>query len=463
MPVCEFGSCSVSACFNLFGEQKARFCRMHKTNEMINIVDKLCEICNVKRALYNYKGKSGGIYCLDHIVEGMVNVKGKRCAYKGLLGNEICYTAPIYNYDGQLKGLYCIEHKMENMINVTGKRCSNNDCKSIAQFNFDGNISGKYCSQHKEDGMIDIKHKRCEYENCMNQPSYKFEKDSSCKFCSKHKLEGMVNGKHSMCKMENCNKSAGYNYIGIKTPLYCVEHKKENMIDVKHHFCLEKDCDKRPIFNFEGCKKGIYCTIHKKDKMIDVLSPICISEWCYNYANRRYDMYCVNCYIHLFPEKQISRNYKTKEGAVVEYIKKSFDKTWNYDKRIFDGCSKRRPDLLVDMGTHVVIIEIDENQHISYDCSCENKRLMEISQDVGHRPIVFIRFNPDDYIDLNGKKIKSCWTPNNKTHILYVPKTKEVEWNHRLDVLKNQIQYWLDNKTDKTIEIVQLFYDKMFI
>jgi hypothetical protein len=88
---------------------------------------------------------------------------------------------------------------------------------------------------------------------------------------------------------------------------------------------------------------------------------------------------------------------------------------------------------------------------------------MEISQDVGHRPIVFIRFNPDDYIDLNGKKIKSCWTPNKKTQILYVPKTKEVEWNHRLDVLKNQIQYWLDNKTDKTIEIVQLFYDKMFI
>jgi hypothetical protein len=47
-------------------------------------------------------------------------------------------------------------------------------------------------------------------------------------------------------------------------------------------------------------------------------------------------------------------------------------------------------------------IEIDENQHVAYDCSCENKRIMELSQDVGHRPIVFIRFNPDGYKDHKG-------------------------------------------------------------
>jgi hypothetical protein len=80
MPVCDFENCSVYACFNLFGEPKGRFCKIHKTIDMINIVDKLCQTCNSKRALYNYKGKSGGIsggiYCLDHMLEGMVNVKG---------------------------------------------------------------------------------------------------------------------------------------------------------------------------------------------------------------------------------------------------------------------------------------------------------------------------------------------------------------------------------------------------
>ena len=66
-----------------------------------------------------------------------------------------------------------------------------------------------------------------------------------------------------------------------------------------------------------------------------------------------------------------------------------------HDKRVEGGCSKRRPDLLLDLGSHIIIVEIDKNKHNDYDCMCEHKRLMEISMDLSHRPIVFIRFNPD--------------------------------------------------------------------
>jgi hypothetical protein len=34
------------------------------------------------------------------------------------------------------------------------------------------------------------------------------------------------------------------------------------------------------------------------------------------------------------------------------------------------------------MGSHIIIVEIDENKHTDYDCSCENKRLMELSKDL---------------------------------------------------------------------------------
>jgi hypothetical protein len=131
--------------------------------------------------------------------------------------------------------------------------------------------------------------------------------------------------------------------------------------------------------------------------------------------------------------------------------------SWVIDKKITDGCSKRRPDLLLDMGSHIIIVEIDENKHTDYDCSCENKRLMEISQDLQHRSIIFIRFNPDDYINQNGVLIKSCWKLN-KLGIMQIIKTKEKEWIDRLDCLTQQIQYWIDNPTKKTIEIVELFY-----
>lgn len=82
---------------------------------------------------------------------------------------------------------------------------------------------------------------------------------------------------------------------------------------------------------------------------------------------------------------------------------------------------------------------------------------MQISQDTGHRPIIFIRFNPDSYI-LNGNNITSCWKIN-KMGICVIKKTKYYEWCMRLQSLCNQIQYWLDNTTDKMINIIHLYYN----
>lgn len=82
---------------------------------------------------------------------------------------------------------------------------------------------------------------------------------------------------------------------------------------------------------------------------------------------------------------------------------------------------------------------------------------MQISQDTGHRPIIFIRFNPDSYI-LNGDNITSCWKIN-KLGICVIKNTKQDEWQFRLQNLCNKIQYWLDNKSDKIINIIHLYYN----
>ena len=89
---------------------------------------------------------------------------------------------------------------------------------------------------------------------------------------------------------------------------------------------------------------------------------------------------------------------------------------------------------------------------------------MELSQDVHHIPIIFIRFNPDEYFDKNGKIVTSCWG-NNKNGINVIKKSKINEWDTRLKTLEQQINYWLNpiNITDKTIEIIQLFYDENMV
>ena len=214
-------------------------------------------------------------------------------------------------------------------------------------------------------------------------------------------------------------------------------------------------------YNCRDCGSSSFCEHGKNKRRCKECggSNLCKTPLCETRYSKKYEGYCLRCFVHTYPDKPNARNYKTKEKTVVDEVLKSFPQfTWTADKKVQDGCSRRRPDMFMDMGSHAIIVEIDENQHTDYDCSCENKRLMEISQDIGHRPIVFIRFNPDQYIDESGTKVRSCFA-SDKTGMLIIAKTKEKEWNSRIESLKSQIQYWSENITNKTVEVIQLFFD----
>ena len=368
-----------------------------------------------------------------------------------------CNIRPTFNIEGQTKALYCSQHKKDGMINVKDKTCIHEGCKTQPNYNIKGQTKALYCSQHKKDGMIDVIHKTC--LECKKQPTYNIEGQTKSLYCATHKKDGMINVISKTCIHKGCKTRPIYNIEGETKALYCSQHKSEEMIDVKNKTCLE--CKKQPTYNIEGETKALYCATHKKDGMINVKDKTCKSSWCLTQVREKYDGYCLFCYMHLFPDKPVSRNYKTKEYSVVEFVKNMFpDLNWIADKIISGGCSKRRPDLILDLGYQVIIVEIDENQHIDYDCSCENKRIMELSQDLGHRPIVFIRFNPDDY-EKNKKNITSCWGQDKKG-LCVIKKSKQNEWKQRLNTLENQIIYWINpsNATNKTIEIIQLFYDE---
>jgi uncharacterized protein YcgL (UPF0745 family) len=312
--------------------------------------------------------------------------------------------------------------------------------------------------------MIDIKNKKCLEPTCNKRPCFNYENKKNGIYCNIHKKDEMINVTDKHCQEIGCTIQPTFNYENKTKRLYCNIHKKDGMINVTDKLCIEDECKKQANFNFKNKKHGIYCYIHKKDEMINVSRINCKSEWCDTTANPKYDGFCLNCYIHLFPYSPNTLNYKTKEIAVVDYIYQIFPKdtySWIADKQIQNGCSRKRPDLLLDLGYQIIIIEIDENQHHDYDCSCENKRIMELSQDLYHRPIIFIRFNPDDYIDKYNNNILSCWGINGRG-ICTVKKNKLKEWEYRLTILKDTIEYWLNNSIDKTIEIIQLFYNQNY-
>jgi hypothetical protein len=72
---------------------------------------------------------------------------------------------------------------------------------------------------------------------------------------------------------------------------------------------------------------------------------------------------------------------------VADYIQFYFGDRYEIsrDKRIKGGSSKRRPDIYMDTGDKIVIVEVDEFQHTSYNNNCEIARVNELFLDVGFR------------------------------------------------------------------------------
>lgn len=295
-------------------------------------------------------------------------------------------------------------------------------------------------------------------------PIYNILGEKRALYCNTHKTEEMIDIRNNRYQYDGCINRAIYNVLGKKKPIYCKTHKKEDMSDIINKCCIYEGCPKKPSYNILGESRALFCKTHKEINMVNVKQKRCKTLYCDTIpSNPKYKGYCLRCFIYTFPDEPVSRNYKTKEKTVSDFIIQEFPQyDFITDKKVSDGCSRRRPDILLDLGYQILIVEIDENQHRDYDCSCENKRLMEISQDLGHRPIIFIRFNPDDYKQ-NDKNITSCWG-SDKNGILTIKKTKKKEWSDRLSSLKEQISYWSnpDNKTEKTIEIIHLFYDNKF-
>jgi hypothetical protein len=113
--------------------------------------------------------------------------------------------------------------------------------------------------------------------------------------------------------------------------------------------------------------------------------------------------------------------------------------------------------MTVDMGSHVVYVEIEEHGH-DFGYTCGSKRLCQLWQDAGERPSVFVRFNPDSYTDEDGVKVSSCWKKNSQG--FSVVKDAE-DWNTRLQALKLVVQFHMDYEPPKSITTTNLFFTKV--
>ena len=357
---------------------------------------------------------------------------------------ELCPKQPVFNFSGETLGIRCVEHKELEMVNVVQKNCEHAGCTKQPCYNLPTEHFGKFCATHKTNDMVNVRERRCEHDGCIKKPFYNLPSETKGRFCKNHKGEDMIDVLSDSCRNEECNKRATFNHPG-KEAKFCGLHKEDGMIDVKTHRCEYDGCMTVPVFNNPGTKRGRFCLKHKEPEMEDVKNPRCKTPMCDVILGSKKD-YCARCFAYIFPDEKHG-HFKTREMKLKEYLTQQYpDKTITHDKHV--ECHRYRPDFVFDMGSHTIVIEIDENQHRSYDTSCDNKRLVSIFQGLGSRPIVMVRFNPDRYDNVQG-----CFKRDGQ-----LSGTGQ-EWKKRTGHLKERIDHWIGTQPDREISVEHLFFN----
>ena len=402
-----------------------------------------CMCGKARNPCFGYKHDNRPTRCSSCKENNMIDLKHKYC---------FCGKArPTFGFEHEKKPTRCVLCKDETMIDVVNKKCQCGKAQPI--FGFEHDKKPTRCASCKDNTMIDLIGKKCQCGKA--RPTFGFENDKRPTRCVSCKDNTMIDIRNKKCQCGKAQPTFGFE--NDKRPTRCVSCKDETMIDVVSKKCL---CGKaHPTFGFENDKRPTRCVSCKDETMIDLVNKLCLSEWCTTRVTNKYEGYCLRCFINLYPDKPLSRNYKTKEIAVNEYIDEYFGEvSWVNDKSVnISGCSsKKRPDKFLDMGDYVILIEVDENSHDNY--SCENKRICSLFQDAGNRPMYIIRFNPDDYMNDAGDKVYSCWGYDTRGISRIKYKYKKL-WDIRLETLKHVVEQCIHVKPQKEIETIQLYYD----
>lgn len=385
-----------------------------------NRTRKLCEKCNKIRPSYGIDHKTHCASCATSEMKNFI----KLCENCNLV-------QPSYGINNRSHCATCATPEMKS-IKIMCVKCN----KIRPTYGITNKTHCVSCAAPEMKRFT----KMCEKCNKV-QPYYGISNKTHCASCATPEMKSF----YKMC--EKCNK-VGPSY-GINKATHCASCATTEMKS------FSQKCEKcnrvRPNYGINNRTHCVNCATPEMKSF----SKMCMTINCGTVIsyNDKYNGYCARCYIYIFPNEPNARNYKTKERAMADFLITEFkDLTFITDKKVEGGCSSRRPDVLVDMGTHNIIVECDEYEHSTDGYNCESKRSMQLFQDLGNRPLYLIRFNPDAYTDEKACLHQSCWKDG------LVKPTMTEEWMRRLDILKATFQRAVKETPKKDFEEIKLFY-----
>ena len=363
--------------------------KKHMANKHdIGVVWHNCEHCN-------YKAKSAG------------NLK-KHMANKHDIG-VVWHNCEHCNYKAKEAANLKKHLAMVHDINVVWYNCEH--CNK--RFKDSGNLKNHMANVHD----VDVKWHHCEHCN------YKTKEAGNLKQHVAHVHDiGVV-----WYNCEHCNYKAK-KYESLK-----IHMAYKHDIDVVWHNC--ECCDKR--FKDAGTLKTHMAAIHDIGPYTcDICMGACGSVSEFDTPHGSFQI-CRTCY------KKETGCRTRKELRMRNYLLENEDLKhllpWlqRLDSVIGgNACTRYRPDALY-VGTDLWIqVECDEHQHNGHNYSCEQRRISEIFEETDGKPLIVIRWNPD----------------NTKTH--------KTSFNKRLESLRDTILEVSKVKPKHPIEVLYMFYER---
>ena len=388
--------------------------------------------CN-KRWNFGKKGSKLAEFCKSHAPEDYVDIKSKRCLK--------CDKIPVFGKPGSKQADYCKSHAPENYIDVKSKTCLKCDKRPI--FGKPGRKKVEFCKSHAPEDYVNVKNKIC--LKCDKQTTFEKQGSKKVKLCKTHAPKDYVDVKKKICAYKNCKTRAHFGYL-FQLKIHCAKHRNNNEYSKNNPKCSTDKCKQLPIYTVKDDTYPRRCEDHKLDKDINIVEKkcsLCQLMWIIPEDQTM----CNSCRDY---NKPTIRNRKENKIGGLLYAHEF--KYESHDRPMDLKCSRKRPDFVLDYNFYKVIVEVDENQHMSYPCECEKVRMIQIQQDAGMN-VLFIRFNPDPYKNNLGERIK-YYTGREKKLIDLLQSLKNTERrSHYLEVI-----YLFYDGFDGSITIDNIYY-----
>jgi len=201
----------------------------------------------------------------------------------------------------------------------------------------------------------------------------------------------MINVAVHFCEHPDCEKIPNYGFVGHK-PTRCRPHALEGMISKPKRRCEGVGNIKCSNWAHWGTNGSVpeRCEVHRLSTDVDMVlkrCPVCMEP-----KRVGQDNLCADC----------GSNFLSYRLCKQRRVKGYLDGTLEippyeyYDEIVNSSCGRERPDFVWDCGTHKVILEVDEDQHKDRLRTCEQTRMINITQ-AFFMPCIWIRYNPDKF------------------------------------------------------------------